>query len=138
MASVDVSIHAPRAGSDGAAWGALVDVSTFQSTLPARGATTVPGIESERLEFQSTLPARGATTYRRRSVLPLGVSIHAPRAGSDSPTYRLLSDAWRFNPRSPRGERLRCALDYTASEKFQSTLPARGATVFSLGRSKAA
>ena len=60
-----------------------------------------------RCVFQSTLPARGATPFlcyhfRRRK----GISIHAPRTGSD------------------RRERGVC-LDIA---EFQSTLPARGAT----------
>ena len=39
-----------------------LDFWIFQSTLPARGATTVDVPLSERvLIFQSTLPARGAT-----------------------------------------------------------------------------
>ena len=33
-----------------------------------------------------------------------------------------------FNPRSPRGERRSARFDHFSSMKFQSTLPARGAT----------
>ena len=124
----------------------------FQSTLPARGATPlfVLVIKSdvhfnprsphgERLQspenlcpsaqFQSTLPARGAT-YLSRSWLnePYGISIHAPRTGSDGNVtpYKQTSDISihaprtgsdkrngkgvemgknNFNPRSPHGER---------------------------------
>ena len=58
--------------------------STFQSTLPARGATRVLLDTCDPIhQFQSTLPARGAT----RSA------------------WRLLPPAWYFNPRSPHGER---------------------------------
>ena len=35
---------------------------SFQSTLPARGATQWQGCIDAVIEFQSTLPARGATT----------------------------------------------------------------------------
>ena len=123
----------------------------FQSTLPLRGATTTitfhPATSSnfnprspcgERLimanrslgtpQFQSTLPLRGATNC---AVYPDGglvISIHAPLAGSDAGG---LARRWRkadFNPRSPCGERpLSCACG-TAAERFQSTLPLRGAT----------
>ena len=77
----------------------------FQSTLPARGATICAGPGVRNKEFQSTLPARGATpsatrafgTSRFQSTLPArgatfkgalagigsGISIHAPRTGSD-------------------------------------------------------
>ena len=81
---------------------------SFQSTLPARGATVVvkvpicraaisihaPRTGSDehdlsvpclRRQFQSTLPARGATNHNSRSSYACHISIHAPRTGSDSP-----------------------------------------------------
>ena len=79
----DVSIHAPRAGSDSMCHPVMdppkgfnprsprgerqrtLDKEAisdeFQSTLPARGATSVKLDDLERKAFQSTLPARGAT-----------------------------------------------------------------------------
>ena len=36
-------------------------IQIFQSTLPARGATTFAGLMTGVFSFQSTLPARGAT-----------------------------------------------------------------------------
>ena len=57
------------------------------------------------VKFQSTLTVRGAT---RRSDLPpphIGISIHAPRAGSDQPRLPCLRPRVYFNPRSPCGER---------------------------------
>ena len=124
-----ISIHAPRTGSDrcGAAHCCLS--RRFQSTLPARGATSRPATANSRRIFQSTLPARGATkpsitstpspsNFNPRSphgerrardcgsCRRLGISIHAPRTGSDV----LLLSHWK------------CYL------RFQSTLPARGAT----------
>ncbi len=58
-------------------------------------------------EFQSTLPAKGATAHTVLPYAQFGVSIHAPREGSD-PT--------KLGP--------------TAGFcKFQSTLPAKGATM---------
>ena len=56
---------------------------TFQSTLPARGATWAADGTVIGTLFQSTLPARGATYPLARHERELG----------------------RFNPRSPRGER---------------------------------
>ena len=80
-----ISIHAPRAGSDGAV-GMTNDVlAEFQSTLPVRGATRHSQTANRRQgEFQSTLPVRGATQTVWRQ-------------------ERCLLD---FNPRSPCGERL--------------------------------
>ena len=102
----EVSIHAPRVGSD------------FGKPISVR---------SESL-FQSTLPAWGATDEDSVSFLRDVVSIHAPRVGSDRsplycrrlfPRFQSTLPAWgatfafnysfsisqRFNPRSPRGER---------------------------------
>ena len=58
----NISIHAPREGSDKSARDVLQTETEFLSTLPARGATYdyKPKSLSE-LEFLSTLPARGAT-----------------------------------------------------------------------------
>ena len=101
---------------------------SFQSTLPARGATCVSPFESrsasnfnprsphgERpanitdadllLLFQSTLPARGATTRVTRFVRTVPISIHAPRTGSDTQAIGSKLLQVHFNPRSPHGER---------------------------------
>ena len=57
----------------------------FQSTLPVRGATRRPRLTYTRiLIFQSTLPVRGATMDTMQAMAPARISIHAPRAGSDS------------------------------------------------------
>ena len=102
--------------------------------------------------FQSTLPARGATAGGRLQRPGGRISIHAPREGSDWRLNTLPRIRLNFNPRSPRGERrftsfsFDCALvisihapregsDSTAGTSvcvmvpFQSTLPARGATI---------
>ena len=123
----------------------------FQSTLPARGATRCVFCVASRGGFQSTLPARGATEIPVRVRVPPSISIHAPRTGSDENRSCRCMGGVYFNPRSPHGERLfrlnqyRQALPYfnprsphgerprrnTHSKemyKFQSTLPARGAT----------
>ena len=146
-----ISIHAPRTGSDrpcGQMRGRRVrDFNprsphgerratdayrsafwTFQSTLPARGATSFGGVQWSSTRFQSTLPARGATPSSAFSMPQSGISIHAPRTGSDlcalavivrlvisihaprtgSDRTRCSSPTTRryFNPRSPHGERL--------------------------------
>ena len=80
-----------------------------------------------------------------------GISTHAPLAGSDVGAVYPLPSSFHFNPRSPRGERLGCSLLMASScvisthaplagsdergigtmsekQKFQPTLPSRGAT----------
>ena len=106
-------------------------LAIFQSTLPARGATDAFGclIQRPRL-FQSTLPARGATsgtpqrTYTSRNFNPR--SLHGER-----PLYccQFAAPLSNFNPRSLHGERLESNSSQNRSFTFQSTLPARGATV---------
>ena len=57
------------------------------------------------------------------------ISIHAPRTGSDTIYLKLSAlRCCNFNPRSPHGERHACILPDSCFRKFQSTLPARGAT----------
>ena len=171
--SEEISIHAPRTGSDCAGRNGRTEQQdfnprsphgerpgphstnknaiSFQSTLPARGATAScpshpappahfnprsPHGERRGISypsfyrklFQSTLPARGATA-RRWTACGLygisihaprtgsdlcavdqphagdGISIHAPRTGSDWTRRRLPSKGEDFNPRSPHGER---------------------------------
>ena len=80
---LDISIHAPHAGSD------------FASTVTA-----------ELAKFQSTLPMRGATYEYRHSFKGAAISIHAPHAGSDCFFMIFSLPFLYFNPRSPCGERL--------------------------------
>ena len=125
---------------------------SFQSTHPARGATTWSDIFiSAKKQFQSTHPARGATCDRSVTQGSSGISIHAPREGCDFLFLILVLSRTYFNPRTPRGVR-RCVTvavrnistisihapregcDHPASlipfrsMGFQSTHPARGAT----------
>mgnify|MGYP000796445240 CR=1 FL=1 len=58
----------------------------------------------------------------------LRISIHAPRTGSDAAAAACLSWTLYFNPRSPHGERRFWRNGGRGRGRFQSTLPARGAT----------
>ena len=55
--------------------------------------------------FQPTLPARGATVLVSAAGNPGGISTHAPRTGSDRPASPSCKATRNFNPRSPHGER---------------------------------
>ena len=59
----------------------------------------------------------------------MDISIHAPRTGSDRRRRRKSSMRGDFNPRSPHGERHCEYLTKDLEMLFQSTLPARGATI---------
>ena len=124
-----ISIHAPREGSDLGHERGHPYQGGFQSTLPARGATT----EGDRniafdILFQSTLPSRGATTDRGQLFQPSRFQSTLPLAGSDLCRGRRGAGEQDFNPRSPRGERLKVPEPRKLSSGFQSTLPSRGAT----------
>ena len=60
----------------------------------------------------------------------ISISIHAPRMGSDSTGINSAPRAPNFNPRSPHGERPGSLDRAEEAVRFQSTLPAWGATVF--------
>ena len=146
-----ISIHAPREGGRRCCASARRSTTRFQSTPPARGATWTKGDQYQSLAFQSTPPARGATflmVYFRllmkfQSTPPARgatdatvktrhkavISIHAPREGgrlADSVPWR----GWyHFNPRPPRGGRQVKSNSRLFTREFQSTPPARGATV---------
>ena len=102
----------------------------FQSTHPARGATSAVADRSEvSSRFQSTHPARGATTYRcDLFAIPGDISIHAPREGCDW-SWAGMSTPLSISIHAPREgcDALSDKLGYCYAQ-FQSTHPARGAT----------
>ena len=61
LTSEQISIHAPRMGSDFFIRDISINEFAFQSTLPAWGATMERALLRPILLFQSTLPAWGAT-----------------------------------------------------------------------------
>ena len=168
-----ISIHAPRTGSDKIVFDAATQRTHFNPRSPHGERRLQVCVKNLPKTFQSTLPARGATQRRKGGKRSNRISIHAPRTGSDPDErdYKQLyiisihaprtgSDLWyidcgnreaHFNPRSPHGERRVLAPDTTfhmnhfnprsphgerrppsarasSPKRFQSTLPARGAT----------
>ena len=73
--------------------------------------------------FLSTLPARGATTAWAVCLHTDGISIHAPREGSDPGRHPLLIERRHFYPRSPRGERLSSSSQISAPRNFYPRSP---------------
>ena len=80
----NISIHAPRVGSDN---------TPFEFSIIL-------------LIFQSTLPVWGATLGIAVVIADNTISIHAPRVGSDTGGQQHEKRKEYFNPRSPCGERL--------------------------------
>ena len=149
---VDISIHAPRGGSDVLIPQTARGATHFNPRSPW-GERPIPWtVSSGRSRFQSTLPVGGATSdfnrfgqmanhFNPRS--PWGerlggnqgrstggvISIHAPRGGSDCLPKNSSSAHSRFQSTLPVGgatpsSRL-CGFAYL---QFQSTLPVGGAT----------
>ena len=146
-----ISIHAPREGSDFGPKSPARSTRTFQSTLPARGATVRAALPPPGPVYFNPRSPRGERHEASCLIASLiAISIHAPREGSDvsrkitreinkhfnprSPRGERRTTPWtgtipaNFNPRSPRGERRCCRVRRGRPKKFQSTLPARGAT----------
>ena len=102
----DISIHAPREGSDLSPPEPCLSASYFYPRSP-RGERRQPLLRCDAGDV---------------------ISIHAPREGSDRSGYERRLLCQNFYPRSLRRER--CAIVNGDSRKIQflSTLPARGAT----------
>ena len=100
-----ISIHAPRVGSDFSQ--RLTQASTyhFNPRSPCGERLPFRSVCLLIFQFQSTLPVWGATLRLGPPQLIPGISIHAPRVGSDTKSVNLPSTNFNFNPRSPCGER---------------------------------
>ena len=124
----DISIHAPRVGSDPSQISASYLVYGFQSTLPVWGATRLAGCSMPPAEFQSTLPVWGAT-FGLMSSGTSGFNFN-PRSpcGERRTTGICGTCIFYFNPRSPCGERQDPTKQNIWRKLFQSTLPVWGAT----------
>jgi len=124
-----VSIHAPRAGSDAGLLEFVPPSAGFNPRSPRGERHQHDKVEIIKATFQSTLPARGATRFQCRCCGWLTVSIHAPRAGSDANSSpRAKTPSWFQSTLPARGATSPAPALVVAIALFQSTLPARGAT----------
>ena len=143
-----ISIHTPREGSDDRlqagpcggnhfnphsprgerhrAAGGPPEEKDFNPHSP-RGERRFGGVVMDRKgKFQSTLPARGATCDPLPANLPVQISIHTPREGSDSGIWRRCGGSSNFNPHSPRGERRRDRLAGMLGQAISIHTPREG------------
>ena len=81
----EISIHAPREGSDSASDFERVSDILFQSTLPVRGATGHGCVQNPgRRHISIHAPREGSDQALHLHGVNVGpISIHAPRDGSD-------------------------------------------------------
>ena len=126
--SVNISTHAPHAGSDTGAGKGYSKKSKFQPTLPMRGATMRTILSRCNEVFQPTLPMRGATSpyapiqdYQR-------ISTHAPHAGSDLENGFGICIPLISTHAPHVGSDFSKAQSLFDLTVFQPTLPMRGAT----------
>ena len=128
----NISIHAPRGGSDIARYCNIFNELHFNprspwGSDPLRKLRSVPP-----LQFQSTLPVGGATARKNDVLIGTFISIHAPRGGSDPCVYSGGFQGYFISIHAPRGGSDHSAWMLLVEHKaFQSTLPVGGATRFS-------
>ena len=145
-----ISIHAPRTGSDPTSAGMFLvtsnfnprsphgerqvmrpywdAVSAFQSTLPARGATRFAPAKRQNARISIHAPRTGSDSHRAEPSVFHDISIHAPRTGSDG-CWCARTTALTISIHAPRtGSDTRLTSAGRGTGRFQSTLPARGAT----------
>ena len=79
-----ISIHAPREGGDSPAYSCFLSSCDFNPRPPRGGRPCAAYLEITNERFQSTPPARGATTGGAGGLRWANISIHAPREGGDS------------------------------------------------------
>ena len=103
--------------------------SAFQSTLPARGATAHRRNRQDNRRISIHAPRTGSDGRTGVSCGYGNISIHAPRTGSDHLAAGRCPELW-ISIHAPRtGSDIRYSFWLEKElEKFQSTLPARGAT----------
>ena len=129
-AGAGISIHAPREGCDPASHHQTGSKSfVFQSTHPARGATAPMVRDCPTLKHFNPRTPRGV---RHGPVGPFRLfcdfNPRTPR-GVRLEHFAYQPERCYFNPRTPRGVRRDSSTAAASNTKFQSTHPARGATL---------
>ena len=121
-----ISIHAPRGGSDDSV--PFVKASRIHFNPRSPWGERQPRFYRcvGQSLFQSTLPVGGATMTYSFATAAFGISIHAPRGGSDRLRWGLYTFLSHFNPRSPWGERRNRAWIITDAEYISIHAPRGG------------
>ena len=117
----------PRGGKVYFPW--YCDIIYFNSRSPRGERLPVATYAAISSTFQSTLPSRGATLQNAAVLAGHDISIHAPLAGSDHEAGRAGTCANPFQSTLPSRGATAPANSQPGDAQFQSTLPSRGATV---------
>ena len=134
---LNISIHAPRTGSDQAAVVALTGNGDFNPRSPHGERRWNIGRRNNVRDISIHAPRTGSDVKVAFPPLTIKISIHAPRTGSDAQFCSTTRDRSIsiHAPRTGSDRPPRPAL--AIPTKFQSTLPARGATAFPCPASRA-
>ena len=84
---LEISIHAPREGSDRRTAATPTLCTNFYPRSPRGERRPAVRWQVRSTTFLSTLPARGATFFFGTLFGHKAISIHAPREGSDFPVF---------------------------------------------------
>ena len=98
----------------------------FQSTPPARGATEQAGIFGLLFDISIHAPREGGDFSRFIFLSGSMISIHAPREGGAKFLSSFVLIYTNFNPRPPRGGRLREPLSLPYLNYFNPRPPRGG------------
>ena len=132
-----ISIHAPRTGSDAYEWQCFdfVQISIHAPRTGSDRWRCLPRLA--RTDFNPRSPHGERRQARRHPRRPALISIHAPRTGSDGISGACPFSCICISIHAPRtGSDLRGEQSALGSPEFQSTLPARGATLGRRRKSK--
>ncbi len=130
--TVDISIHAPRMGSDLKRSDDMTQKILFQSTLPGWGATNRRYCSVSRM---ANFNPRSPDGERLHLIVDLrhrfGISIHAPRMGSDPERLPRPAVPSHISIHAPRmGSDSRRTIDTTAVAIISIHAPRMGSDVY--------
>ena len=128
LSCINISIHAPREGSDKQGHGTISPTTHFYPRSPRGERPGAEGLATAYSRISIHAPREGSDTLTDTTSIDTPISIHAPREGSDRAGLTSTIPCSHFYPRSPRGERQRYDETGHPYLVFLSTLPARGAT----------
>ena len=127
---LSISIHAPRTGSDTYDFDAGTNIWTISIHAPRTGSDVMEAmLLAVEHDFNPRSPHGERRHFRPLFQRRRHISIHAPRTGSDAQATYAQSMTIIFQSTLPaRGATLIHVHTSKVTKGFQSTLPARGAT----------
>ena len=139
LSCINISIHAPREGSDGLSATPNHVLSDFYPRSPRGERLNKYAKTKTCSKISIHAPREGSDQIGVNIVFAIIISIHAPREGSDGLSAHPTHAAAHFYPRSPRGERQEASMQDNTNDKISIHAPREGSDwVISTGRQKVA